>query len=128
MTVRFKLNMRGLNRIMKSEKMQEHLKMVGDEVAKNASMIAGNEPFEAEVHKADYTAIATVYPATYGAAEANLETNVLLKAVGAAGLPQTKPTLDGSNMTTLVIKHHNYTRVIYCRSSDMERGVLNCHV
>lgn len=91
--VRFKLDMKGLNELMKSEGMQKHLKKAGDEVAKSAASLAGGEVFEAEVHEADYTAISNVYPASAEAAAANYEDNVLLKAIGASGLPTQKPKL-----------------------------------
>lgn len=86
--VRFELNLKGLNELMKSEEMQDVLLNAGQEVAS-----AAGEGFEAEVHQADYVAISNVYPTTHEARKENLENNTLLKVVGSVGLPTHKPKL-----------------------------------
>jgi len=83
--VRFKLNLKGLNDLMKSAEMQSALLEAGQAVANSAG-----SDYAAEVHKADYIAISNVYPDSNRAAHENFKENTLLKAVGSVGLKQTK--------------------------------------
>ena len=83
--VKFKLNMSGLNELMKSGEMQSHLAQAGSAVAS-----AAGEGYGSRVHLADYVAIANVYPDSAEAAQDNYENNSLLKAIGAAGLHSQK--------------------------------------
>lgn len=83
--VDFKLNLAGLNELMKSPEMQSHLEMAGTAVA-NA---AGGD-YGVRVHVANFVAIANVYPNTKRAAKDNYENNTLVKALGASGLSMTK--------------------------------------
>lgn len=80
--VDFKLNLPGLNQLMKSKEMQAHLQAAGDAVVS-----ASNGNYGADVHVADFVAIANVYPEDLESYRKNMENNELLKAVGAAGLP-----------------------------------------
>ena len=83
--VTFKLNLQGLNELMKSSEMQRALLTAGHAVA-NA---AGGD-YAAEVHTANFIAIANVYPNSKAAAKENYEENTLLKAAGAVGLKMEK--------------------------------------
>ena len=79
--VEFKLNLPGLNELMKSSAMQEHLTRAGNAVA-NAAGVG----YEARTHVASFVAITNVYPASAEAAKENYEDNTLLKAIGSVGL------------------------------------------
>lgn len=83
--VQFKLNLPGLNELMKSPEMQSALLEAGQTVAS----LAGAE-YGAEVHVANWIAISNVYPESKGAAKENMNDNTLLKAISAAGLPMEK--------------------------------------
>lgn len=83
--VTFKLNLQGLNELMKSSEMQSALLEAGKAVA-NA---AGGD-YAAEVHTANFIAISNVYPNSKAAAKENYEENTLLKAAGAVGLKMEK--------------------------------------
>ena len=73
-----------------SDNMKDALQEAAETVAGSASVLAEGEPFGVDVHEADYVAIASIYPESQGAAQANFEENVLLKALDGAGLPNTK--------------------------------------
>lgn len=81
----FKLNVKGINELMKSPEMEAHLQQAGEAVA-NA---AGGE-YGVRVHQASWTSIANVYPESRKAAIDNMENNTLEKGLGAAGLKRTK--------------------------------------
>lgn len=83
--VEFKLNLLGLNDLMKSKPMQDSLLEAGQTVAN----IAG-EGYAAEVHVANFIAISNVYPDSKEAAKENYEDNTLLKALGSSGLSMVK--------------------------------------
>ena len=82
---KIKLNMRGLNELMKSPEMQAHLDRAGSAVAS-----AAGSGYAHRTHVADYVAITNVYAETKEAKRENSENNTLLKAVGSAGLPISK--------------------------------------
>ena len=75
---------------MKSDEMKEILQEAADSVAGSASSMAEGEPFGVDVHDADFVSIASIYPASKEAAQANYEENVLLKALDGSGLPKSK--------------------------------------
>lgn len=83
---KFELNLRGLNKIMKSEEMQDHLWAAGEAVSQ--ATMAGE--YGVSVHTAKYVAIANVYPVDRMAAVTNSHNNALLKAVGSVGLSMSK--------------------------------------
>lgn len=83
--VKFKLNLAGLNELMKSAEMQSALLEAGNAVASSAG-----SDYAAEVHVANWIAISNVYPNSKQAAHENFEDNTLLKALGSVGLSQTK--------------------------------------
>ena len=83
--VDFELNIGGLQEIMKSGEMQAALSEAGAAVA-NA---AGGD-YAYRVHTASFVALCNVYPDSKEAAKENYETNSLLKAAGAVGLPMSK--------------------------------------
>lgn len=80
-SVDFKLNLPGLNELMKSPEMKAHLQKAGDAVAS----AAGGE-YGVRVHDANWVSIANVYPETQKAAKDNYENNTLLKALNSVGL------------------------------------------
>lgn len=80
-TVDFKLDINGLRELMKSAEMQTVLNEAGRAVAHNA----GSE-YGTRVHTASFVSIANVYPESKKAAREVYKNNVLLKALGAAGL------------------------------------------
>ena len=81
----FKLNLAGLNELMKSAEMKAHLEECGGTVAS----IAGEE-YDHRVHDADFVSIANVFPNSEDAAQDNYDNNTLLKALGTAGLNMSK--------------------------------------
>lgn len=83
--VKFKLNLPGLNELMKSPEMQDALLEAGQAVAQSAG-----SDYAAEVHTASWIAISNVYPDSKQAAHENFKDNTLLKAIGSVGLKQTK--------------------------------------
>lgn len=83
--VRFELDIKGLNELMKSSEMQAALQSAGDAVARSA----GSE-YAARVHTASFVAIANVYPNSKEAAKDNYENNTLIKGIRGAGLSTKK--------------------------------------
>lgn len=83
--VDFKLNLPGLNAVMKSDGMKSYLESAAAKVEQAAGYGYGHE-----VKTASYEAIAKIYPQTGYAAKDNSEHNTLLKALQAAGLPMSK--------------------------------------
>lgn len=84
-SVKFKLNLPGLNELMKSPEMQNALLEAGQAVAQSAG-----SDYAAEVHTASWIAISNIYPDSKQAAHENFKDNTLLKAIGSVGLKQTK--------------------------------------
>lgn len=83
--VKFKLNLKGLNELMKSSEMQAALIEAGKAVAQSAGA-----DYAAEVHTANWIAISNVYPDSRRAAHENFTDNTLLKALGSSGLRLSK--------------------------------------
>lgn len=83
--VKFKLNLPGLNELMKSPEMVEALLDAGEAVAN-----AAGSDYAAEVHLANWIAISNVYPNSKHAAHENYTSNTLLTALGSIGLKQSK--------------------------------------
>lgn len=83
--VKFKLNLAGLNELMKSPQMESILDAAGQAVAQ-----AAGPEYAHRVHQASFVAICNVYPDSKNAANENFKENTLIKAIGAVGLPQTK--------------------------------------
>lgn len=83
--VKIKLNLPGLNELMKSPEIAEAVLEAGQAVAQ-----AAGPEYAAEVHTANWIAIANVYPDSKEAAHDNFKDNTLLKAIGSVGLKQTK--------------------------------------
>ncbi len=86
--VGFKLNLQGLNELMKSKEMQNALEEAGAAVVNAAN--EGAAVYGHRTHLGDFTAICNVYPDNKEAAYKNYQQNTLLKAVSAAGLPMAK--------------------------------------
>ena len=83
--VQFKLNVKGLNELMKSPGMQKHLQDAAAEVINSAGKGYGSD-----VKIASYEAIAKIYPHSAEAARDNGDNNTLLKSLQSVGLPLTK--------------------------------------
>lgn len=83
--VEVKLNLPGLNELMKSSEMQAHLAQAGRAVAS-----AAGEEYDCATYVINYIAIENVFPTTVKAAIDNSNDNTLIKALGAVGLPLKK--------------------------------------
>lgn len=83
--VKFELNLKGLNELMKSSEMESALLEAGEAVAN-----AAGADYGASVHQASFVAICNVYPNSEEAAKENYEQNTIEKAVGMVGLERTK--------------------------------------
>lgn len=83
--IKFELNLKGLNELMKSPEMVAALDEAGSAVANNAG-----DDYGYRTHQASYVAICNVYPESYEAAQKNYKDNTLLKALGTAGLSTSK--------------------------------------
>lgn len=76
--VRFELNLKGLNELMKSEEMQQVLDEKGAQVA-----AAAGEGYEHRTYPINWIAVSTVSAETREAVKDNLENNTLLRALNA---------------------------------------------
>jgi len=83
--VKFELNLPGLNELMKSAEMQAALDAAGRAVARGAG--AG---YAVTGRTGRFIGFSNVYPEDQKAAKDNYENNTLLKAIGSAGLKQSK--------------------------------------
>lgn len=83
--VTFKLNLQGLNELMKSAEMQAAL----DDAAERVASVAG-EGYATSGRTGNYIGFANVYPDDRASAKDNYENNTLLKALGSVGLQQSK--------------------------------------
>lgn len=86
--VEFRLNLSGLNQIMKSEEMQALLNTAANQIAENANALASPNiknargGYEAEpAHPINYVAIASVRAGNFEARLDNSRHNTLLKAM-----------------------------------------------
>lgn len=77
----FKLDIAGLNEVMKSDEMQAVVGAAAAAVARNAG-----SGFDFRPYVGSYAAMANVFPDSKEAASRNYKENALVKAVGAAGL------------------------------------------
>jgi hypothetical protein len=84
--VSIKLNLPGINQVMKSEGIRSALKSAANAVA-NA---AGEGAVADEVWDINYISIVHVEAKDAKAAREMIEDNTLIKAIGAVGLPMTK--------------------------------------
>lgn len=83
--VKIKLNLPGINAIMKSNGIQSVIKAAGDSVVANAG-----EEYAASVNVGRWLAFCNVYPDSAKAANDNFRNNSLLKALSSSGLKMTK--------------------------------------
>lgn len=79
---KFELNLPGLNALMKSPEMQAVLDKAGADMAGRASDMAEGEPFRHKTKTLNWIAVTNVAPDSIEAAQANLDENILLKALG----------------------------------------------
>lgn len=77
----FKLNLQGLNELMKSSAMQAHLHRAGQTVAG-----AAGGDYSSRTYVINYVAIENIFPNSPSAAHDNYKNNTLVKALGSAGL------------------------------------------
>lgn len=80
--IEFKLNLAGLNALMKSAEMQAVL----DSAASRIASAAGSGYEVEAAHPISFVAIAAVHARTYEARRENSENNTLLKAAGGVKL------------------------------------------
>ena len=78
--VNFKLDLQGLNELMKSKEMQTVLDQYGSEVSGKASNMSGAD-YAYRTHVASFVAITNVYPDSKEAAHDNYKNNTLLKSL-----------------------------------------------
>ena len=83
--VKIKLNLPGINAIMKSDGIQSVIKAAGDSVAASAG-----SDYAAEVNVGKWLAFCNIYPESKAAANDNFKNNTLLKALSSSGLKMTK--------------------------------------
>lgn len=80
--IEFKLNLAGLNALMKSAEMQAVLNSAASQIAS-----AAGDGYEVEsAHPISFVAIAAVHARTFNARRENSENNTLLKAAGGVKL------------------------------------------
>lgn len=87
--VGIKLNLPGINAVMKSEGIKKKLRAAGEVVAANARSL-GKTYTAGEARDINWISIVNVYPDDKAAGRDNFKNNTLLKALQAAGLPLTK--------------------------------------
>ena len=83
--VQFKLNLKGLNELMKSEWMQGCLTEAGEAVAN-----ACGSDYEAKTKVLNFVAVSNVNPMTESAYRENYKDNTMIKALSAVGLRMEK--------------------------------------
>lgn len=88
--VKFKLNLKGLNELMKGPEMQQILQEAGEVVEANARNMCPEGEYRTRTVGGKYIAKTYVSVDNGKAHRDNLENNTLEKALGAAGLPRTK--------------------------------------
>jgi len=82
-SVKFVLDLHGLNELMKSEWMQGELNEAAEQVVSRAG--ASYMDCDYRTHLGSWTAITNIYPATPEAAKMNLDTNLLAVALYGGG-------------------------------------------
>ena len=83
--VKVKLNLKGINEVMKSSQISAACEAAGQAVAS-----AAGPDYGTHTGVMSYIAYCNVYPDSKEAAKENFEDNTILKAVSAVGLPLTK--------------------------------------
>ena len=83
--VRFELNLKGLNELMKSSAMQSALNEAGTRVANSAG-----SDYAIEGKSGNWIGFCNVYPNSKRAAHENFKDNTLLKALQSSGLRMSK--------------------------------------
>ena len=84
-SVKFELNLPGLNELMKSPEMQAALDMAGEQVAR-----AAGSDYAASPKTGRWIGFSNVYPNSSRAAHENYADNTLIKALSASGLRMSK--------------------------------------
>lgn len=81
----FKLNLHGLNELMKSDGMQAALDAAGEKV-----LAAAGDGYGTSARTGRFIGFCNVYPDSAEAAKDNFQNNTLLKALGSTGLRMEK--------------------------------------
>lgn len=84
--VKIKLNMPGINAVMKSGGIKSMIKQAGEQVA----AAAGDGYAAGEARDLNWICVVNVYPETKEAGHDNFKNNTLLKALNSSGLKLTK--------------------------------------
>ena len=79
--VDFKLNLPGLNELMKSSEMQSHLSQAGAAVAG-----AAGGDYDHRTYVINFVAVENIFPNSAEAMRDNMQNNTLLKSLGSVGL------------------------------------------
>ncbi len=87
---KIELNLQGLNELMRSPEIGQSVIRAASYVESIAKRSSGKVYHRSKFRKLNWLGVASVYPADADAAQNELETNTLLKAVGHAGLPTKK--------------------------------------
>lgn len=80
--VDFKLNLPGLNQLMKSSEMQGILQSKGNEVASNARSMCPEGEYSVRTYPINWIAVCNVSAENFQAIKDGYENNTLLKALG----------------------------------------------
>lgn len=83
--VRFELNLKGLNELMKSSEIQAVLDKAGEQVAN-----AAGSDYASSGKTGQYIGFSNIYPDSKRAAHENYTQNTLLKALQSSGLRMSK--------------------------------------
>lgn len=83
--IKFKLNLKGLNELMKSDGMQSALDRAGQVVANTAG-----DGYETSAKTGRYIGFCNVFPSSGKTIRDNYKNNTLVRALGSSGLPMEK--------------------------------------
>ena len=85
-------NLQGINRLLCSSEVQEHMRKAAELVAGDAGRLAGGATFGTDVESTtrEWLSVANVWPNSAEAAKSNVKENTLLKALTTSGLHMRK--------------------------------------
>jgi hypothetical protein len=88
--IKVELNLPGINQVMKSNEIGQSVSRAASYVQRVAERMSGKAYSKSRFRRINWLGVASIYPADTEAAENELQTNTLLKAIGHAGLPTRK--------------------------------------
>lgn len=88
--VKVELNLHGLNQLMKSPEIGEAVTSAAGYVKGIAKRMSGENFRQSRFRKINWIGVASIYPADEKAAQKEMDSNILLKSIGHAGLPTRK--------------------------------------